>query len=101
MEPQVSVPMANGNNPAAVAEAEPAEDPLEVEGAQTDVSRHLLEGGTLGPMGLEIGECALDTLVVAVLFVCFHNVNVGHVRDPIHPVLAFLYWVPPRRRNPI
>ena len=29
MEPQVSVPMANGTSPAAVAAADPAEDPLE------------------------------------------------------------------------
>ena len=29
MEPQVSEPMAKGTNPAAVAEAEPADDPLE------------------------------------------------------------------------
>jgi len=29
MEPQVSVPMAKGSSPAAVAAADPAEEPLE------------------------------------------------------------------------
>ena len=29
MEPSVSVPMANGSSPAATAEAEPADEPLE------------------------------------------------------------------------
>ncbi len=29
IEPRVSVPMANGTNPATVAEAEPADEPLE------------------------------------------------------------------------
>ena len=39
------------------ADSDPAgEEALEVEGAQTDMIRHLLEGRLFGSVGLEIGE---------------------------------------------
>ena len=67
------------------------EEALEVKGAQTDMARHILEGGLLGPIGLEIGQRLFDPPVVTVLLVDVHDANVGHVPERIHPILAMSY----------
>ena len=59
--------------------------------AQTDMVSHILERWLQCLVLLELDQGLFDSLVVTMLFGHVHGANVGHVRDPIHPILAATY----------